>query len=932
MPSISEYCDAFKKEFPNSEITPGHLMLFEWYAGKSHSEERAFSVVWTLRKFKPFIDLAKTHHPTTDLTLMRIYHYLDHSMEMEPTEHAVTLAHRMYHWVKAWEELNNQSVDKDQLHIFCYIAIEQPELSTSQVLNRLEFIYREISVFIERRRLSSIDMIPLYLWAARKYSFLEVKNLVDRISIINPSDLEKEILKVFPESYLLELEEVMDWLDKVNPSDLKKKISKIFPVSYLFSNIEFEWSPNGKAKLHVSTRTYFSYPNLVDSVKEFFDKNKDKKNTLSASFDLKRGDTQESVLEKMQLYFRTLEATISTEVREERKLFENCRNKCMGAAKAYANYYRNGFPGRNYFESIWSRDEKLPEKNAKINGLTREDVRNLNDTQLQKKLAAGLDPNFYWDRDSDSWPILNSIVHTSFNYDITTIPWTPTKDDLKILCRDDIVNSGPPVILACENDVYSLYWSEDRENIQGPIKIQDKKQVRVLLGCSRLFKESSVNNVKYHKHMGKLLKLIGAYLDVYFEQQHKQKAQAIERRMALLIAYGADPGMRYESGATTVEQIITNSYEYPQGDSPYGDMGYTYDHPKRPAYKKLLKNLLRLTLRSDRGRSHLEYIHSSYDDHFLGKIIIGYQQSLVNGDKIPPSLQAIECIQRHRIPRMKITNAKKASVYLESIPLDTLDQFPQAKQDIMDLCKKTFLKDVKMSEEELKKYVEKKLEPTHEQSVIDLLYNEEGKVVAFNIADIVPPKNPGESVMHFIRLAVTDKSIRDDFKKLTSIIHYQRLLYLMALYQAVVLTAFTAASALSYILVSDLMIYPKYQCMSVSDILRLYNAFFKGRDMFVENGRCYFESDLFYIAKPRVESVGNPEILPGISDMDRNIYNELFEKNRCSTLVAFWSTPENINRLSKKINPELQDLTFEKAAKKADFLNAYSLCRRKASY
>lgn len=908
MPSKQEYY--FVYPTCSDEITPEHLTLSAWYSRK-RPVASAYHVRDTtavlFNRIKPYISAAKAQNPDTtlDIMLLRIYLCIYRSLPKLPIEYALTLANRMHLWVKTWESLHeNQSVDKNDLQIFCYVAFGQPELNLSLAIDQVDVIQRKISIYIEvakkefpQHRKLDINKIQLYLWAGKKYSYL------------TPS-------------------EAVEWVNGIELKYLARKIERVFPSSFPFSIVRFCALPGGVGGIIVSAKTFLSFPHLTSILPTSNIRPGTLKYTVDIEFHLEKGNTSESIMEKTKSLFDMLETTLNAQIYEDKKIFEEIRQEFINEVKVFVDYYRKEFPGLKYYQRkevpglkyYHEISPTIPHSAAPSNEnlIIYGDVIRLDYVKIQKKLAAGADPNLPSYSSVSERYFDNPLEHIASEgvgewYDVRLAFEGPSEEDFKSLYTYwDVTRKRPTVLITYEFGGYKLYWSED-------MKATLSRNIAALPDIHYLntVREEYLKRGKLPRLMEeKLDEIIRPYLKRAYKKQYNQKAEHIIKIATLLMSYGGDPRKGNPTdidSQTPIERVINNSMK---------------SRSNHPTNKKLLKSLLRLMLHGE--KRFYWSIPSIYKNHYLAKIIIGYQQSLVNGHKIPPSLQAVEFMQDYRRPRVKITNAKKASVYLESIPLHRLDQFPQAKQDIMDLCKKTFLKDVKMSEEELEKYVEKKLEATHQHSAIDLLYNEEGRVVAFNIADMVLPQKPDEAVLHYIRLAVTDDSVRDDFKKLTSIIHYQRILFLMAFYEAMVLTAFAAASALSYILVADLRIYPKYQCLNDFDQLdfdrlRLYDSSFSGGNMFFEDGRCYFESDLHYKAQPKIENAENQQEVARSSDIDCRVYNDVFAKSGYSTLVAFWSTPDNIKKLSKKINPQLQNLTFEEAAKIMERLNPSTL-------
>jgi hypothetical protein len=200
----------------------------------------------------------------------------------------------------------------------------------------------------------------------------------------------------------------------------------------------------------------------------------------------------------------------------------------------------------------------------------------------------------------------------------------------------------------------------------------------------------------------------------------------------------------------------------------------------------------------------------------------------------------------------------------------------------------------------------KKLKPGKDVGVIDLIYGTNGQILAFNIAKIVLPRTKDKPILHYIPLASSDKVIQTEFRELMSQVSFQRIVFLKEKFKAEVLTFYTAASAMSYLQVAKLpRVYPKHDCLRPCDLQYVRDEFFPDREIAENHGVLYFSSLLFYHVPEKKKGVMDE------SDINYIGFTNRIEKEGYCPLIGFYATPDNLQKLARKIKTQLGNgLTF----------------------
>lgn len=329
--------------------------------------------------------------------------------------------------------------------------------------------------------------------------------------------------------------------------------------------------------------------------------------------------------------------------------------------------------------------------------------------------------------------------------------------------------------------------------------------------------------------------------------------------------------------------------------------------------------MLKLLHFADRGRSHLN-IPTMYQKHFLGEIIFLGQKAMAKMDAPQLQLQSISTASSFIGTYLQITNYQQQNIFLLTMPLESFSEY----QQVIDLCANAFPSRKNLSKEEFEASIMRKLLPSKDIGVIDVLYNNcDGRcrIVGFNIAIIVFPKNADMPTLHYIRLAACENAVQTGFSELMSQISFQRVISLKKFSPGEVLTCYTAVSAKSYLQVAKLPhVFPKHDCIRSQDLEYFLELFFSESDIIFSPGLVQCPSRLYYHESERDKDFFKE------SDVNCKAYNTRYDKPGYATLVAFYASRDNLQKLAGKIKTQLAGReTFFSVAEKAHEMNVSAI-------
>lgn len=880
--------DFYTQTFPDKKISHELITVLTWFIEnnpKYELENSVYCAVRFLSKIQTYIDMAKRESAELllDIEMLDIFDCVRENFKSRKKEYGFHIAIRMRQFINVWNKLHPEIAINDEMrHLFCYLAHTQPELNADQAIAEVQLLKKTIAFYLDAAnknpylsRNLSLEKIKYYLWVAKQYPKMEIEN-------------------------------VLRWVSDMAHSTLYRRVVQLFPPSYPFSCIALDTHTDGKANLEIWSKTCLASPVLnsllaiTGSYKGYMDKG------IIIRFDLTDSDTRKSIADKVAKFFNIIETTLLPK-NNTANIFHQRKSDFISEAYAFCDDYINNFPDLTFLQMRPPAPINNKNESSDIGKKMQTAIDNMDYNALQKMLSAGENPN----QQQYGLSMLEYAASKVRDYEVNMMHDKPKQKDFDMLLRSNEVNikflSHNPykVIIAKHSGNYNLYWCvlKDKQYIVTNEPITTATDIEFLDSVQYKYFKSDGHIRSCHRvdEINKLREIILPFVLTSLEQLRKEKAATILGFVELLLEYGADAGFRKHDGhpgsTTVIENLIDDSFGLHDTDS---------------VNKNLLADLIRLTMFTDRGRSHLT-VDNSNDNHFLGNLILKATKPTDKNTEMPIKIQSVKLGKYFSDCSLQITNSKNKIVYLETVSRIDFSE----KQVIVDICKKRFNWQDKMSDQEFTDYIVKKLDPAKEIGVIDLLRDANKNIIAFNIADIILPKSSNEPTLHFIHLAASEEIIQEEFKELMSQVSFQRILYLQELFHQQVLSAYASASAVSYLQTARLsQVYPKYDCLKPADRARLLSTFFPGRKPIEDSGVYYFESKNHYHFNERKSDFADEAIL------NCRGYNNRIEKKGCSTLVAFYSTPENLKSLARKIQPKMANgLTFFNIAEKAKSLD-----------
>lgn len=860
--NIAAYITQHEKNYPNQPISDVHRFMYKDAAEHypQCSVGQITSRVYDIVKFiQPYVDHAKCDNPSLKIDMLWIDIF--DCLAKNPRPISATDG-----WQAAQKIYPDKPKNNLEINLLLYLFFHNQKMTVEQLQKKLEN-YLTVAGNNPYLNRSSVELIRYSLWVAEKYPAMPVKTAVR-------------------------------WAFDIAASNIHSRTPQIFDSHYPFSAMHFDTHIDGTATLQVWAKTHFGENNL-DCLLNFA-VNNDENNFLvkkayhgvSVKYKL-NDDNQEKFKQHFFQFLFFIERTLVPSG-EKGKLFHDNKWRFYSAAEKFCQGYQNGFNSLKFLQFKVPNSSEVKET-SEISEKMYSAIERFDINQARHLLAHGASP----DLTHYGLTLLEWVVSHVGDYSFHIKSGAPSAKD------KSEIKKGYKVMIALFNGDYHLYWAL-KPNWLTVEKIQTKEEIKVLKSISdnKFNPDGKLRTVSKRADIENLTQLILPYVKTSLERQRKEEANNRWEMAKLLLEYNAKPSYRKEPdhpGSTTILEKIIRDTECREEDQ---------------TNKALIENYVRLFLRTDKNESHLK-VSEKFSKHFLGKIILSGLATLASENAMPAHIKSMRLINTVTIPTLRITNYLDQQVELQSLPLSLFIKNKKQVQEVIDLCKKTFPWQGKMSEKEFTDYIEKKLVPGKAISVIDIILDRKGKIVAFNIADIVPSHESDKAILHYIRLASSERFIQKDFKKLTSFMSFQRILYLEQIFgRDNVLNAFTAASAISYCQTADLdEVSPKYKnCLSPADWQALYDNFFTGRE--IEEKR-YFKSKLYYPAKPRESEFLNQ------GEINATGYNKFIEKKGYSTLVTFYSSAKNIKKLGEKT--QSSGINFIEDAKRAEPLNQFSM-------
>jgi len=877
--TLQPYIDDYLARCPDAGVGVEVASTLAWYRQhmKAPTVEQVVSnTIAFLKKIRLYIAAAKQEMPgmLLDIEMLDIFECIKSNMKSRPVSDGLRVAEKMRSCLDAWQLMHDKrEVDSLTRNFACYVTHQHPLLPPLNAARRIELIRKKLAGFLAAGESGfnfidksfNIEIIKYCLWVANEYPKLEAR-------------------------------EGLKWAKVIASSDLYSRTKQLFPPSYPFHYIGFDTYTNGKATLEIWAKTRYGSPNLQhllvvpDSrIGGYLDK------SIVVDFNFNTTDTLDTALKKCRYFLNIIETTLLARD-ASRQIFHDKKWKFIDAVKCFYHDFVMNFPGLKW--------EQLTPPVIEVKRRTDEEAQSMYDAMnqldiitLQKLLFNGANAKGNW------WgtPMLDTASSMVNNYDISM-----TAGELTEKCRDELFRRHELtgkfkaysflIIIAKQLENYRLYWCTQQRLIMDAA-INNAENIAFLNSLpAHYFKNDSLKSASNSAEMIRLKEILVPHLQTTLEQKRRDRATTIVQMTALLMEYGADPGWRddpaHPGSETLLEKIMGSASDTIRKDE---------------VSRNLLCELIRLTLRFDRKRSHL-VVADAYANDFMGQLILKFQKSFSNEGKLPQQVESVEPVSTWLGDFLRFTNSRNTEIYLKTV---SLTEFTDHEK-IIALCKKTFPWQGKRSEEEFTASIKRKLRPSKEIGVIDLVYDQQGGIVAFNIAVVVLPHKQGLPVLHYVRLTSSDPTLQSDFREIIMQISCQRILFLKKYFNQEILTFMAAASAVTYSRVASLPeVYPKHNCLRPQDLQYFVDTFFDGKVDLINSGRYYYPSNLFYHAV-------RPNEFADEATLYFRGYNDLIEIPGFCPILAFAATERNLEKLAQKF---LAYETFSSVAEKAGKMN-----------
>ncbi len=871
-----------QQHYPGEIITPEFATVVIYFLDNNKGvddEDRVYSARKFLRGIQIYIDALKKEclDRYFDIEMLDILDCAKKNFKKYGLEYVLEIAAIMQRNIDCYLKVRpDAKVDHQTRTVFCYTAQTRPQLIPARAVVVMESIKQRLAPYLKvssRNKIHfDVENIKYYLWVASEYPTMGFKV-------------------------------ASSWAERIAQTTVYRSVAQVFTRKYPFSYLSFLSHTDGTATLTLGAKTKLGAPTLhflqsIPSSRLVYNDM-----AIILEFDLSKTDTPAYLQETVKLFLDTLEKVLIPGVKDP-ALFHDKKWDFIWAASDHCDNFARGFCGLKslQYNPPVERDE---EKSTEVGRKMCEAVSRLDFFTIEDMLRKGLSANHrQWGNS-----MLEDLVRVPY-YSVKLMGGEPGEkqcQELYKLHKEHKIHTRNPfsVIISNIYGVFYLYWCvESRQPGMSPlfianVRIEGEEDIQFLASIpkQKWGNDGVLRTCEWSDHIHRIQDLVIPYLRTTVERQRKDQIAMILKIAALLMEYGADPSHLRAPESTGSKTIIEKLMDDSKDMTHLDELG-----------KGLVIDMLKLLLNADRKRSHL-HVAGDNDKHFLGKFILKVRPALKKAGRLPPQIQSVTALNSFIGQFIEVTNFRHRNVYIHSMPLGEFSE----DQQIVDLCKETFPSRHNMSDEDFTAYVKKKLKPGKDIGVIDLVYGDQGEIIAFNIAKIVLPREADRPILHYIPLASSVTMIQTEFRELMSQISFQRTLFLKQQFQKEVLTFYTAASAMSYLQVAKLPeVYPKHDCLRPEDLKYLCEEFFTGRDIVQERGIIYYSSVLFYHAPPKKKDI------PEESDINYQGFNTRIEKEGCCPLVGFYATPANLKKLGEKIGSQLGNgITFFSIASQA---------------
>ena len=878
MKDLQPYLDHLSED----EKTPAMIAILKWYAEydpKVPADNAVHFAHGSILKIKDLIAGFQALYPEypIDLMLLDIFHSLKEndpivwvgdSKSRKYFSKTLQLAYQLHknHLYHLPEKIKGE-YDNLDIQVIIFLLQNVPDfkngLNSNHFYRLKSFLQDYVNAAPFRTSHLNQEQIRLYFWVLKTYPLVA-------------KDFEK----------------TASWVSEIARSKNYRRTSQLFPNTYPFHHISFETVVDGKAILYINSKTQL-YVEPIKKCLSVFPESYDTRVHFDGPF-----DSAEYLIATLEAIFEKVENEILYN-NFPKKLFHETKKLIINAAHQFYRDYQADFPGLKLLQLHPPGVDR--EENDARAGILYRCIKNNEITQLRDYLSTGLDPHTRIYHGA----LLDFAVDTLRCYSIQMLNGKPKFSSVNGKDSDHLkaLKSQYNVIISKQHDHFYLHWMTEN-NICYEQQITLASDIAYLQSLKPdYFKpDGALRSSSSCSERDRLNAMIEKFFVSTLEIERRNAAQKIIATTTLLLEFGADPSHtkdgNHPGSRTVLESLVYNACSFPMDK----------------ANKLLVTELIMLLLRFDKQQSHL-IVSTEYRDHFVGKTLENGRNALVLSKEIPKIIQAKITRDENKIMQLRFENSKNNVVYLKTTRLKQL--FEEAGSDLMgvvDLFYKKFPHYRDLDPNKIQESLQSNSQNT--QDFIDLVTNQEGQIVGFSTTQIVAPTKAKECSLHLVPLAACEEDVSKDFSRLMSIISFRRIETLQIRYQCLVLTSFLAASASSYLQISDLQSHPKYRCLQESDWIRLRDHFYKDREIIIEEGVHYIRSDLYYVNEDKKQDFPTP------ADINRQAFNSRYSKPGFGTLVAFYSTPRNMTKLAGIINSRLETgLSFAEIARESACLD-----------
>lgn len=854
--SIKPYIDFHAKFYNKHPLDDELKTVLTWVSEKRPSIEVEDAVHWAMgyrNKIYSHIKFYKSKNPnhTLDIFMMDIFEILADNYRYLRKEKAAILADLVY--ANMQDCSDEEKTSRECLSFYFYCAETWPDLPKAEIPQRINEVKHKIQIYLD-----------------------ELKN--DRIVRIYP-----QIIGFFcwlvDNQIKLGTQTALRWANSVARSTLYARSGQIFPPTYPFSSISLETYIEGTARVMINVIHFFGLPYL-DFLRTKFECRNGAAG-IFIDFDLNKPDVREGFLRQIEELFSEIENDLKEKIKDL-TLFNDLKTRVFDAAKKALKDFEEGYKGLKYLQN-YIPSENDPHEDTEIGRKLLAAINERRPQDVRQILRNGADLNFaQW----GMTPIENA-CDTVSDYTVRMMQGSPNETHFKEFIFPY------HIILAKIDKNYIAYWKNSNGEISHA-EVENKEDCEFLnfLGDDWFRSNSNLRSVTSSEHVKKMAELAVRATRGDLEKVREKEAKKISEIVEILMEYKADPGLRRDANAgtmTPIERFVARA------DLRMSDV---INH-------NLLKELLRLTIRADQGRSYL-WVPQKYKDHPLGQLILEAKLYLLQNNRpIMPTILSVT--PAFSSPGLNFTMNDGRVVELR-----TVQNFQLTKNEIdrmYVLLRNNCSWQGRLSEAELRDYLQDCLFGSSHAVYVDLILRN-NEICGYNIAGISSPKviNGKTVYLHFAIFSVKDNQ-HLPYAKLMWLVLSKRGFALKAELSnpdVEVFTVYDVISAYGYLLASSLHFFPERSCISIEILRHIHQTVYP--ESVVPNKidePWYIEDKL----ATRVETLIKKEFADPRFFSARS--HQTQSRDKKSLVIAFRNDLLNLTKISMEMNPYIANMLYQ---------------------